>query len=108
MNAIAAEKIKVFDQKGKSVGMVALSEVAFLETWADIFTRTGIKNHPGSLLALADEHMEEMKLEKTKENYRIQKPAIVSKAINRVIGYNPGKDFFLFSNSWSWTWSFFF
>ena len=40
--------------------------------------------------------MEEMKLEKTKENYRIQKPAIVSKAINRVIGYNPGKDFFFF------------
>ena len=58
--------------------------------------RTIIKNHPGSLLALADEHMEEMKLEKTKENYRIQKPAIVSKAINRVIGYNPGKDCFLF------------
>jgi len=43
--------------------MVALSDVAFLETWADIFKRTGIKNHPSSLLAMADEHLEELKLD---------------------------------------------
>ena len=47
LKEIAAEKVKVFGEKNKSVGMVALSDVAFHETWADIFTRTAVLvSHP--------------------------------------------------------------
>ena len=85
-------KIKMFNKENKSVGMKKLSEVAELDSWAVIFTRSGLRNHPGSLLSIADEYMKEHNLQKTANNFRTHKIAIVQKAINIVTGHVPGKE----------------
>ena len=62
------------------------SEFGIVDTWADIFARSGLKNHHGSLLALAEEHLEKHRLEKSIENFHRQRPAIVQTALNFVTG----------------------
>ena len=88
-------RIKAFDDKGRSLGMKKLSEFGSLDTWADIFARLGLKNHPGSLLSVVDEHMDKLNIEKSIANFRQQKAAIVQTALNIVTGYVPGKEMLL-------------
>ena len=93
-------RIKVWDEKSMSLGEKKLSEWGNLDSWAEIFTRTGLKNQPGQgLLSLVDEHMVEVEKDMTIENVREQTTAIMQKAVNIVGGYMSSKYMSLINGS---------